>query len=684
MIDGVFLRAVRKELLDWRDARVQQVRQPGDRTIVLEMYAGGRGETRLLVDAGQRPRVHLARQTWPNAPVPPAFCQLLRARLVGARLADAVMEGLERVLALRFDGQDDLGRPVTWWLYVEIMGRRSNAVLVDGEGRIVDALRRASPGDNPARPVWPGLRYEWPPRPDGWRDVVTMEPQSWRAWAAEAAAAAAGARGRGDVASAVMAAAPGAGLALARDVARRAGVDADSPWHGLTPAERDRILDVLAERLAQVRADAFHPCRLTAGGRTVAFAALELSPAAGERLEIFRSASALLEAVHRETETTRRRTELQARLLRVARAALERARRKLERQRAEWNEARDADDWRLQGELLTAYLHQVPAGEDRVALPDWTRDNAPRVIELDPRLSPAANAQRYFRKYQKARRRLAELLPLLEATEAEVEALADVVAALANLPPLAPPMDTSGPTPAEARDAPAAPPGGGASLEDVLRVWDETLASAEARLADLGLWEVGPDGGAGGSSRGPSRSGGKGPDRRGPVGDRDIAVPAPQGAPGLPRRYLSSDGWTIWVGRNSRQNDWLTLRFARPDDWWFHTKDIPGTHVLARPPEGWPAEDPPPGATLREAAALAAFFSRARHSANVPVDYTRRRYVRRIRGAGPGQVYYDHQRTVFVTPSESVLPQPWTQDPSQADGRQNPSQANGRQEPGMR
>ncbi|MBE3589199.1 MAG: NFACT family protein [Firmicutes bacterium] len=627
MIDGVFLRALRREIHDWREARVQQVRQPGERCLVLELYAPGRGEARLLIDAAERPRIHLTRQPWPNPPVPPAFCQLLRARLVGAQLADAVMEGLERVLALRFLGQDELGRAVSWWLYVEVMGRRSNAVLVDEDGRVVDALRRAAPGDNPVRPVWPGLRYEWPPRPSGWRDVVTMEPEEWRAWAERAAAASGGAGGvartGADAASAVMAAAPGLGTVLARDVTRRAGVDPSASWEAISAEERSRVLDILAERLAAVRSEAFRPCRILAGGRTSAFAALDLQPEPGETVEFFPSPSALLETVTRETEAVRRRTEARARLLRIARAALERALRKRERQRAEWEEARAAEEYRLLGELLTAYLHQVPARAEAVVLPDWTRDQAPRTVPLDPRLSPAANAQRYFRRYQKAKRRRVELLPLLEATEAEAAALEDVVARLANLPPL---------------DAATA----GDAWEEILRRWDAALADAAGRLEELGLAGAGDVDGRSPSARPAS------PD----------ADASPGAAPGRPRHYRSSDGWTLWVGRNSRQNDWLTLRFARPDDWWFHTKDIPGTHVLARPPEGWPPEEPPPPATLQEAALLAAFFSRARQSSNVPVDYTRRRYVRRIRGAGPGQVHYDHQRTVFVTPSPERLPPP--------------------------
>ena len=118
------------------------------------------------------------------------------------------------------------------------------------------------------------------------------------------------------------------------------------------------------------------------------------------------------------------------------------------------------------------------------------------------------------------------------------------------------------------------------------------------------------------------------------------------GGSGQPLRLLSPDGLPILVGRNSRQNDAVTFRQAGGDDWWFHVRGAPGAHVIVRA-EG--RDDLPP-ATIRRAAELAAYFSRLRHEAQAAVDYTRRRHVRRIRGAAPGLVTYRHERTVRVAP----------------------------------
>ncbi len=120
--------------------------------------------------------------------------------------------------------------------------------------------------------------------------------------------------------------------------------------------------------------------------------------------------------------------------------------------------------------------------------------------------------------------------------------------------------------------------------------------------------------------------------------------------PSNPLTAVTHDGFSISVGKNNYQNDLLTFKQSQADDIWLHTKDIPGSHVILRTGK----QNPTPEA-LEEAAQLAAYFSKARSSANVPVDYTRRRYVKKPVGAKPGFVIYDHHSTIYVTPDESVV-----------------------------
>jgi len=115
-----------------------------------------------------------------------------------------------------------------------------------------------------------------------------------------------------------------------------------------------------------------------------------------------------------------------------------------------------------------------------------------------------------------------------------------------------------------------------------------------------------------------------------------------------PENFVSSTGLPISVGKNNKQNDYLTFKLASRSQTWFHTKDIPGSHVVIH-------DNEPDEESILEAAMLAAYFSKARDSSSVPVDYTEIRHVKKPNGSKPGFVIYFEQKTVFVTPSEDIV-----------------------------
>ncbi len=117
-----------------------------------------------------------------------------------------------------------------------------------------------------------------------------------------------------------------------------------------------------------------------------------------------------------------------------------------------------------------------------------------------------------------------------------------------------------------------------------------------------------------------------------------------------PLHYVSSDGFDIYVGKNNKQNDELTLKFAEAYDIWFHTKEIPGSHVIIKT-----VGQTPPDTTLNEAANLAAFYSKARNGSHVPVDYTIKKNVKKPNGVKPGMVIYDNYKTAYITPNEKFI-----------------------------
>jgi hypothetical protein len=136
-----------------------------------------------------------------------------------------------------------------------------------------------------------------------------------------------------------------------------------------------------------------------------------------------------------------------------------------------------------------------------------------------------------------------------------------------------------------------------------------------------------------------------------PASKRSVPKGTSVESPRLPyRSYRSTGGIEILVGRGARANDELTYEIARPDDVWLHARDVTGAHVVMR----WTQEGPPPSRDLHEAAALAAWHSRARGSTVVPVDWTRRRHVRRARGGPPGRAIVEQVKTVMARPSSEL------------------------------
>jgi predicted ribosome quality control (RQC) complex YloA/Tae2 family protein len=270
------------------------------------------------------------------------------------------------------------------------------------------------------------------------------------------------------------------------------------------------------------------------------------------------------------------RRDLERRLL-VSVGRLERQRKALERNRDEYAEH---DRYRRMGEALKYNLAAVRKGATTVTLPDpyGARDIE---IELRPELTPAANAERLFTRYKKAKRGVEAVAARLKAVEEEL----------------------------------------GRVQEDLERV------RAATDLAELEPWM------------------GEAKERDGSKGE-----PAAKAGPG--RRFLSSEGLLILVGRSAAENDGLTFKYARPHDLWLHAQQAHGSHVIVRRPD---KNKSVPRRTLEEAAALAAFYSSDKHAGVVPVVVVERRYVRRAKGPA-GRATYRGGDVVFAEPRANLKP----------------------------
>jgi predicted ribosome quality control (RQC) complex YloA/Tae2 family protein len=257
----------------------------------------------------------------------------------------------------------------------------------------------------------------------------------------------------------------------------------------------------------------------------------------------------------------------------------------------------DAEGHKRAGDLLLANIGTAVRVGGRVRLTDFYADDTPTVeLDVDENRTLQEEAARRFARYAKAKRAAREIAERLEKVEPELAAL-------------------------EARQA---------ELEGIIRARDE------AALAAFG----------GGKSDEKARDGRPNTPAR-EKGSRKASAEKGRAL----RRYRSSDGYEVIVGRGARENDELTFRVARSYDTWMHAADYPGSHVVVR---ARGKDDAIPHRTLVEAARLAAQFSQARKDAKVAVNYTQRKFVSKPRGAAPGLVYLSSFRTLLVEPGEEI------------------------------
>ncbi len=585
-LDGVFVRRLAAELSLLDGGFVDKVFQPyRDQLIILLRQRSG--VSKLLVTCkADAPRIHLTEHSYDNPPQPPMLCMLLRKRLVGAKLTGIAQEGLERVIRLRFEGRNDFGDPQITDLFVEMMGRNSNVILVGGDGVVIDALRRVDV-DSGSRPVYPGLAYTPPPvkpHPSFLADSGAAVCDRMRQFFAQR-------RLEDALAESVW----GLSAVNCREILYRAGLVGPQTPAGLAPAEYDRLCRELDTAIAGIDSDVSEPTAVyDAAGNAVDFSYMRLTQYDADNCRGYPSLSALLDEFYYTREHQERIRQQGRDLSKLVAVLRDRARRKLVSQRQELESARGAEQYRVFGELLHANFAAVRKGDTSVEVVDYyTPEQSLVTIPLRGELSPSQNAQRYYKLYRKAVTAAKQLVGFIEQGEREIAYFESVLYYLDY-----------------ARNP-----------EDILQVREE--------LAQLGYLRL-----------------------RG----REAAASAKQkqkkkSALDEPMVFVSSAGMTVWVGKNNRQNDHMTFRMAHGNDVWLHARNVPGSHVIIRTAGGQPDH-----ATLTEAATLAALFSKNGNSAQVAVDYTTVKRVKKPAGAMPGMVNYFNFSTAVVTP-DPELPQ---------------------------
>ena len=387
--DAFTLRHIARELdAALSGGKVNKIIQPSRDEVDLILYAGGKTQKLLLNTHASFARALLSQQPRTAPDVAPNFCMLLRKHLTGAQLLSVNQLGFERILAFAFDCAGEFARAERV-LYAEIMGKYSNLVLTES-GVILGALKVSSLQENFKRVLFPGVKYAPPAAQD------KADPSD-RAALAERLSAFSG----GD---------------LARFLSQNVAGLAYSTCALLAPLlPQNAAAEELADALrALIFSDETAPAVQRVNGEPVDFHARF---AGGERC------GSVIDAADRyytERENRRDFADRKRRLESALHARLKKEEKKLALLEERRQSCADMEKNRVNGELLTANLYAIPRGAESCTLANWYEEGAPSVkIALDSQLTPAQNAQKYFKKYAKQKRTLAAVQPQIAEAEEE-------------------------------------------------------------------------------------------------------------------------------------------------------------------------------------------------------------------------------------------------------------------------
>ncbi len=573
-LDGAFLYSVKTELTKLIGGRIDKVYQPSRDEIIISIRTRQGGFKLLISASASSARVHITTSSPDNPMKPPMFCMLLRKHLGSGRLKDIRQDGLERILFLDFECINELGDIVTVTLACEIMGKYSNLIAINHEGKILDSIRRVDEDMSRERLVLPGMKYELPPRDDRISFVHSSEEEVMSALENLKST---------ELSKALISAFEGISPVLAREWAYKIGENVNGAE--LTQKQRKRLFEeIMSSKQKLLSGECTFTSVSTQEGLLKDFSFVNIMQY-GQLMNIKKHESAceLLDYFYAQRDNAARLKQRANDLFKMLVSTSERITKRIANQKNELLQCEKKDELKLMGDLLSANLYRFQKGDTKAVVENFYDENCPQIeIKLNEMLTPSQNAQKYYSEYRKCVTAEKKLAEQIELGEQELEYIESVFDSLTRA------------------------------------VTENEVNELRLELAEQGYLKA-------------SR----------------LKSKPPKSAP--PLEFVSDDGYRILVGRNNKQNDKLTMKTAAKTDIWLHTHNIPGSHVIIET-QG----DEPPMETIEQAAKLAAVHSKAKNSAQVPVDYCLVKFVKKPNGSKPGMVIFSNNKTLYVKPDESI------------------------------
>ncbi len=405
-------------------ARIEKVYQPERDEIVLQMrsFEGGK---RLLINAGSNnPRIGFSEAQKENPQNPPMFCMLLRKYLQGAKLAEVSQADFDRVAFLGFDTRDEMGFECRRYLIAELMGKYSNLIFADGEKKIITAMRTTDFSFDSMRQLLPGMKYELPPSQNK-ANPIHVEWEDFEKLYSDFPDE----RGCDKF---IVNSFTGIAPVVAREICYRATGHTDTPLKYCFCDDVWREFSTVVDR---IRNENFEPSIILDGEKAVEYCFMPISQYGSFECRAISSVGALFDSFFDTRDKEQRVHQRASDILKLLTNAEARIRKKLDLQKGELALCEEGVRYKKYGDLITANIYRLARGTAVCEFDDYEsmREDGSFdkvTVELDTRLSPAANAQRYYKRYNKSKNAKIELAKQIELGEAELNYIYTVFEAL--------------------------------------------------------------------------------------------------------------------------------------------------------------------------------------------------------------------------------------------------------------